>query len=176
MAMEITIRIGDVTDDGLGVDAIVNAANPELWMGSGVAGAIKRKGGVVIEQEAIAKGPIKAGEALTTRAGSLKAQWVIHAAAIDGSGNTSIEMVRHATFSSLMCAEDEGAESIAFPALATGVGGMGMIKSAQAMREGLNDFLAMRPQGRLHRVVFVLYEVTSYNAFLKVFQDMMGNS
>src|SRR3989337_1644406 len=75
---KIVLILGDITDSE--TDAIVNAANDHLWMGSGVAGAIKAKGGVEIEQEAKAKGPIPIGEAVAKSAGKLKAKYVIHAA------------------------------------------------------------------------------------------------
>ncbi|MBU3958460.1 MAG: macro domain-containing protein, partial [Candidatus Omnitrophica bacterium] len=75
---EIKIIQGDITE--LKVEAIVNAANNQLVMGGGVAGTIKRKGGKVIEDEAVKKGPIKIGEAVFTSAGNLAAKYVIHAA------------------------------------------------------------------------------------------------
>ena len=74
----IKIIYGDITD--MAVDAIVNAANNKLLMGGGVAGAIKRKGGASIEDEAVKKGPIEIGQAAATSAGTLKARYVIHAA------------------------------------------------------------------------------------------------
>ena len=77
---EIKVVIGDITE--LRADAIVNAANNKLLMGGGVAGAIKRKGGRVIEEEAVKKGPIEIGQAVQTRAGELAAKYVIHAATI----------------------------------------------------------------------------------------------
>ncbi|MDQ3830194.1 MAG: macro domain-containing protein, partial [Candidatus Tectomicrobia bacterium] len=71
---------GDITE--CAVDAVVNAANNHLWMGAGVAGAIKRKGGQVIEDEAVRQGPIPVGEAVVTSGGTLQARYVIHAAAM----------------------------------------------------------------------------------------------
>src|SRR3989338_5638355 len=75
---EIKVIMGDITE--LRVDAIVNAANNKLVMGGGVAGAIKKKGGRVIEEEAVKKGPIEIGDAVATSAGELAAKYVIHAA------------------------------------------------------------------------------------------------
>ncbi|TFF91693.1 hypothetical protein EU546_08280, partial [Candidatus Thorarchaeota archaeon] len=83
----IKTYMGDITD--LAVDAIVNAANSDLWMGSGVAGAIKSKGGVVIEEEALAKGPIRPGEAVLTSAGKLTAKHVIHCAGMPPGGRAT---------------------------------------------------------------------------------------
>ena len=74
----ISILQGDIT--AVEADAIVNAANNRLWMGGGVAGAIKRKGGKSIEDEAVRLGPIPIGEAVATTAGNLNAKYVIHAA------------------------------------------------------------------------------------------------
>ena len=76
--MELEVEEGDIA--ALDVDAIANAANDRLWMGSGVAGALKRAGGDEIEREAVAKGPIPLGTAVATKAGRLKAQHVLHGA------------------------------------------------------------------------------------------------
>src|SRR5262245_38949080 len=76
----IETKQGDISQAQ--VDAVVNAANNHLWMGSGVAGALKRAGGSDIEREAVAKGPIAVGEAVVTGAGTLPARYVIHAAAM----------------------------------------------------------------------------------------------
>jgi uncharacterized protein (DUF433 family) len=78
MRMHFSVIEGDIT--ALEVDAIANAANNALWMGAGVAGAIKRAGGDEIEREAVAKGPIEVGEAVAAGAGRLAAKWVIHGA------------------------------------------------------------------------------------------------
>src|SRR4030067_1085337 len=76
--LRVFLSQGDITE--MDCDAIVNAANNHLWMGAGVAGAIKRKGGEIIEEEAVKKGPMPVGEAVATTAGALKARYVIHAA------------------------------------------------------------------------------------------------
>jgi len=76
--LSVSVVEGDITL--LEVDAIANAANDHLWMGAGVAGAIKRAGGEEIEREAVAKGPIPVGEAVATGAGRLAARCVIHGA------------------------------------------------------------------------------------------------
>src|ERR1051326_4155154 len=76
--MILEVREGDIA--ALEVDAIANAANDRLWMGAGVAGALKRSGGDEIEHEAVAKGPIAVGDAVATGAGRLPAKWVIHGA------------------------------------------------------------------------------------------------
>ena len=76
--LQLTIVLGDITEQA--TDAVVNAANNHLWMGSAVAGAIKAKGGEEIEREALKLGPIEPGQAVTTSAGRLKARYCIHAA------------------------------------------------------------------------------------------------
>src|SRR3972149_446583 len=103
---KITCSKGDITDSG--ADAIVNAANNHLWMGSGVAGAIKRKGSAEIEKEAIAKGPIAVGEAVATTGGKLKARYVIHAAAMGQDLRTDEAKIASATRNALLRAEELG--------------------------------------------------------------------
>src|SRR2546422_4215267 len=105
------------------VDAVVNAANNHLWMGGGVAGALKRAGGSEIEREALAKGPIEIGEAVVTGGGALPAKYVIHAAVMGQDLRTDRSKISKATRNSLIRASELGISSIAFPALGTGVGG-----------------------------------------------------
>ena len=92
---ELTVATGDITD--LDVDAIANAANDHLWMGAGVAGAIKRAGGEEIEREAVAKGPIELGDAVATAGGRLAARWVIHGAVMGQDLRTDDDMIRRTT-------------------------------------------------------------------------------
>ncbi|MFZ2937841.1 MAG: macro domain-containing protein, partial [Candidatus Omnitrophota bacterium] len=100
---EIMIIQGDITT--LKVDAIVNAANNELVMGGGVAGAIKKKGGKIIEEEALKKGPIKIGEAVVTSAGKLPVKYVIHAATMGMDFKTDELKIRNSCLSALKVAE-----------------------------------------------------------------------
>lgn len=129
----ISLHSGDITD--LEVDSIVNAANNRLLMGGGVAGAIKRKGGKEIEEEAIKKGPIPVGEAVVTGGGRLKAKHVIHAATMAMDFLTDEKKIREATRHSLKRAQEIGLESIAFPALGAGVGGFPYPQVARIMLE-----------------------------------------
>jgi len=89
---KIKLFEGDITT--LKVDAIVNAANNKFWMGGGVAGAIKRKGGKVIEREAVAQGPKPVGEVVATGAGSLPGKYIIHAAVMEQNWQISPQRVR----------------------------------------------------------------------------------
>src|SRR6188768_2497726 len=113
--MEIEAVVGDITR--IDAEAIVNAANSHLWMGGGVAGAIKRAAGSIVEQEAVAQGPIQPGEAVATSAGALPPpiRWVIHAATMGPDLQTSEDLVRQATASALAKAAEVGATSIAMP-------------------------------------------------------------
>src|SRR5438552_19081326 len=114
------------------VDAVVNAANNHLWMGAGVAGALKRAGGIEIESEAVAKGPIEIGEAVVTRGGKLPAKYVIHAAAMGQDLATDRSKIAVATRYSLTRAAELGVESIELSALGTGVGMVTAVLTAEA--------------------------------------------
>jgi O-acetyl-ADP-ribose deacetylase (regulator of RNase III) len=164
---EITVVLGDIADQE--TDAIVNAANTHLWMGAGVAGAIKRKGGVVIEQEAIAKGPIPAGTAVMTSAGGLKARRVIHAAVMGQDLRTNAELIEKATRGTLWLAEDEGLRSVSLPALGTGVGGFSVFHCASVMVRVAIEF--MIKAASLREVRFVLYETATKD----IFEDEVKN-
>jgi len=157
----ITLRQGDITREE--TEAIVNAANSSLWMGGGVAGAIKRVGGREIEEEAVKKGPIPVGEAVVTGAGRLSCNYVIHAAVMGPDLVTNEEKIRAATKNSLLRAEELGLKSIAFPALGTGVGRFPYSKAAEVMIQEVGEHLAK--ECSLEEVVFVLYDEEAYQAF-----------
>ncbi len=129
--------IGNITT--LSVDAVVNAANSDLWMGSGVAGAIKRKGGDIIEQEAMAQGPIKPGEAVITSAGSLSAKYVIHCAGMSPGEPATYDSVKSSVQEALRLATENELTSIAFPAIGAGVGGLSKEQSTKAIIEAIAD-------------------------------------
>ena len=137
---EVVVYLGDITE--LDVDAIVNAANTRLFMGGGVAGAIKRRGGEEIEKEAVSKGPIEIGQAVSTSAGKLKAKWVIHAPTMRTDFRTNEEYIRKATVAALKEADRISATSIAFPALGTGVGGFPRDRSARIMVEEIKKYIS----------------------------------
>jgi O-acetyl-ADP-ribose deacetylase len=160
--MKFEIYLGDITDQE--TDAIVNAANNHLWMGSGVAGAIKRKGGPMIEDEAVKVGPIDVGQAVATNAGNLSARYVIHAAGMGQDLQTSDELVRTSSLSSLKEAERLKLKSIAFPAIGTGVGGLDMRRCAEIMIKVIKGF---EPEF-LREVRFVLFDQNSYEVFKEV--------
>ena len=161
MSTEIEIVKGDIA--AIEADALVNAANNHLWMGAGVAGALKRRGGQQIEDEAVKKGPIDVGEAVETQAGKLRAQYVIHAAVMGQDLQTDETKIRDATENSLKLAEKLGLKSIAFPALGTGVGGFPLDRCAEVMLEVVRKY-----PGSL-KVIFVLYSEESYKTFQRVY-------
>jgi O-acetyl-ADP-ribose deacetylase len=150
---------GDIA--ALEVDAIANAANDHLWMGSGVAGAIKRAGGEEVEREAVEKGPINVGEAVATGAGRLSARWVIHGAVMGQDLRTNADLVRQTTESCLRVADEVGAESLALPAFGTGVGGFPLEDCAEIMVEAVR---AHEPRS-LKRVVFAVFGQDARRAF-----------
>jgi O-acetyl-ADP-ribose deacetylase (regulator of RNase III) len=150
---------GDIA--ALAVDAIANAANDHLWMGSGVAGAIKRAGGEEIEREARAKGPIEVGDAVATGAGRLAARWVIHGAVMGQNLRTDGELVARTTRRVLEVADELGASSVALPAFGTGVGGLPLAAIARTM---VAETRAFAPAS-LERVVFAVFGDEAARAF-----------
>jgi O-acetyl-ADP-ribose deacetylase (regulator of RNase III) len=162
---------GDITDAE--VDAIVNAANSDLKMGTGVAGAIKRKGGTVIEEDAIRQGPVEVGEAVLTVAGNLNATHVIHAVTMGPDLKTDPDKIGAATTATLALAEKHKVESIAFPALGTGVGGIPPGRAAEAMLPALVGHLRSG-RSSLQKVVFVLYEDQASKAFADTLKRLAG--
>ncbi|MBS7247657.1 MAG: macro domain-containing protein [Candidatus Jordarchaeales archaeon] len=142
--LRIETYLGDITK--LEVDAIVNAANSHLWMGGGVAGAIRRAGGVEIEEDARRRAPknergepfVPVGQAVASTAGRLKAKYVIHAPTMEEPGMiTTPRKVEMAMEAALRCAEELEVESIAVPALGTGVGGVPKDEAAKRMVKAL---------------------------------------
>ncbi|MFW9795535.1 MAG: macro domain-containing protein [Candidatus Thorarchaeota archaeon] len=130
--------IGDITE--LAVDAIANAANSDLWMGSGVAGAIKSKGGQQIEDEALSMGPIRPGEAVMTTAGQLPSKYVLHCAGMPPGGKATYWKVLSSVQAALNIASDHNLSSVAFPAIGAGVGGLSKEDSAKAIVEGIAHY------------------------------------
>jgi O-acetyl-ADP-ribose deacetylase (regulator of RNase III) len=149
------------------VDAVVNAANNHLWMGAGVAGALKRAGGIEIEREAVAQGPIQIGEAVVTGAGSLPAQYVIHAAVMGQDLRTNRAFISAATRNALIRAQELGIRSIAFPALGTGVGGFPPESAADAMVSECAWFIESGSAPLLKKIMFVLFSEEVLAAFTK---------
>jgi len=137
--MAILVRKGDITQ--IRCDAIVNPANSFGYMGGGVAGAIKRIGGVEIEKEAIGKAPIDVGKAISTTAGSLPCSYVIHAPTMKRPAmRIDVENVRKAIKAALELARNLNIKSVAIPGMGTGVGGVSYKDAAQVMVSIAKEF------------------------------------
>lgn len=161
---KIEVIMGDITDMDAG--AIVNAANTELILGSGVAGAIRNKGGPVIQQECDRLGPIPLGEAAVTGGGALKARYVIHAAGMRPGGGVGRESLVNATRNSLLRADERRIATVAFPAIGTGAGGFPVKECARIMTETVSDYLE-RENSSIEKVFFVLFDESAFRAFEK---------
>lgn len=166
----IILHQGDITE--VTADAIVNAANNHLWMGGGVAGAIKRKGGKIIEEEAVRQGPVPIGEAVVTSAGKLNARYVIHAAGMGTDLKTDEIKIKNATLNSLKRADELKIESIAFPSIGTGVGGFPLDKAAEIMLRTTMEHVKVKTS--LKTIIFVLYGVEAYQNFKEVLSSLKG--
>lgn len=161
------VRVGDVAGVTiwaaagdiavLDVDVVVNAANDRGWMGSGVAGAIKRSGGGGIETEAMESAPGRPGTAWVTGAGDLAAGHVVHAAAMGEDLVTDADLVEAATRAAVACVRDLGARTVAFPALGTGVGGFPLDEAARVMVRAMTDEIEAG-RGELTDVVFTVLD------------------
>ena len=161
MSGRITLAEGDITEQS--VDVIVNAANSALILGSGVAGAIRQRGGPAIQAACDAHGAIAVGEAALTVAGDLPARYVIHAAVMDPGGAASEESVRASLVRSLELANAKECESLACPALGAGVGGFPMQRCAEVSLEEARRHLA--GDTSLREIRFVLFGEPAYRLF-----------
>ncbi|MHC4734012.1 MAG: macro domain-containing protein [Planctomycetota bacterium] len=152
---------GDITE--MTTDAVVNAANAQLVLGGGVAGAIRKKGGPTIQQECYEKGGTFVGDAVITTGGNLTAKHVIHAVGPRmGEGNED-EKLKNATLNSLKVADEKNLKSISFPAISTGIFGFPIQRCAEIMLKIAIDYL--KGQTGLQRIVFCLFGQDSYQVF-----------
>jgi O-acetyl-ADP-ribose deacetylase (regulator of RNase III) len=158
--VQLDVVSGDIA--ALEVDAVANAANDHLWMGAGVAGALKRAGGVEIEREAMARGPIPLGTAVATTAGDLSARYVIHGAVMGQDLRTNADLVARTTHACLALADELGCRSLALPAFGTGVGGFPLGECARTMVAAARAF---EPRS-LERVIFAVFGREAYDAFI----------
>jgi len=139
-APRILIIAGDLVEQE--VDAIVNAANSDLLLGGGVAGAIRSRGGPSIQQECDAHGPVKVGEAALTGGGELRARHVIHAASMALGGRTTADSLRSSMDEVFRLAHEHRVKTIAIPAVGTGIAGFPMDECATVMAHSLSHALA----------------------------------
>lgn len=165
----ILIQQGDITD--MDVDAIVNAANNDLILGAGVAGAILRKGGHSIQEECNEIGSIPVGYAAITGAGRLKARHVIHAASMGlGDVPTTSKSLRTSTAHSLRLAAEHKLKTIAFPAIGTGVSGFPMDECAQIM---LNEAVQhLKGETSVETIYFVLFDSRARETFQHTWEKL----
>ncbi len=168
--LTIEIAEGDITAQD--VDAVVNAANTQFWMGAGMAGAIKARGGVEIEREAMLQGPVEPGQCVLTTGGRLVARHVIHAAVMGQDLRTSGAYIEQATRTALALADDRAFTSIALPAFGTGVGGFPLDECAHVMITAVRQQASGLTRLRLAR--FVLFGQQAYAAFERAARRILG--
>ena len=165
---EIELVLGDITESD--TEAIVNAANHHLQLGAGVAGAIDRKGGPVIQKECNAIGGCQVGSAAITSGGNLKAKYVIHAVGPRMGEGDEDRKLESATISSLKVADENNIVSITFPAISTGVFGFPIGACAKIMLGAVHQYL-LGSTG-IKRVVFALFDSNSHEVFQKEFKNL----
>ena len=168
IAEKIVLMQGDLTE--MDTDALVNAANNDLLLGGGVAGAIRRKGGDIIQQECNTIGTIPVGGAAITTGGRLKARYVIHAASMQLGGRTTGPALRSSTAHALRIAAENGLKSISFPAIGTGIAGFQMRDCAEIMLREVVEHLK-RPTS-LEKICFVLFDQASLDVFEQVWSEI----
>jgi O-acetyl-ADP-ribose deacetylase len=165
----ILIQQGDITE--MDTDAIVNAANNDLQLGAGVAGAIARKGGNSIQKECDEIGSIPVGYAAITGGGDLKARYVIHAASMGLSGErTTAKSLHTSTAHSLRLAAERKLKSIAFPAVGTGVSGFAVDECAQIMLAEAAKHL--KGETSIEKIYFVLFDEPTLATFQSTWANM----
>jgi O-acetyl-ADP-ribose deacetylase (regulator of RNase III) len=165
---KIILFCGDLTESS--TDAIVNAANNDLLLGGGVAGAIRLKGGPAIQQECNAIGSIPVGFAAITSGGKLKARHVIHAASMQLGGRTTGPALRSSTAHCLRIAAEKNLKSIAFPAVGTGIAGFPMRECAEIMLRECVEHL--KGKSSLETIQFVLFDQASLEVFETAWNEM----
>jgi O-acetyl-ADP-ribose deacetylase len=167
---KIEIQQGDLTD--MDVDAVVNAANNDLKLGGGVAGAIRRKGGPQIQDECDKIGTIPVGGAAITSGGKLKARYVIHAASMELGGRTSAHALRSSAAHALRIAAQNGLKTIAFPAVGTGIAGFPLGECAEIMLRETVKHLSRETS--VEKVHFVLFDQEALKVFEKALAELLS--
>jgi len=166
---KITITMGNLIDQDC--DAIVNAANTDLILGSGVAGAIRAADDGTIQNECKRIGTIPLGKAAITSGGATGIRYVIHAAGMQLGGAATVKHVRRAIKSSLARAREKELRTVAFPAVGTGVGGLSCDSCAEASISAARDHLA--GETTLEEIRFVLFNDKTYQSFKRVYDTML---
>ena len=167
LAARIVIIAGDLVEQQ--VDAIVNAANKDLLLGGGVAGAIRRRGGPTIQGECDAHGRVRVGEAAITGGGELPAHNVIHAASMQLGGRTTAESLRSSMDHVFRLAREHQVRTIAVPAVGTGIAGFPMDECARVMADCVDRALASGWEP--DEIRFVLFGDEARKVFEETFRD-----
>jgi O-acetyl-ADP-ribose deacetylase (regulator of RNase III) len=168
LSEKIVIQQGDLTE--MDTDAIVNAANNDLQLGGGVAGAIRRKGGEDIQRECDEIGSIPVGYAAITGGGNLKARHVIHAASMQLGGRTTAANLGTSVAHSLRIAAERGLKTIAFPAVGTGIAGFPIEECATIMlREAAQH---LKTETSLDKIYFVLFDDHACDVFQRALKRL----
>jgi len=175
-ATRVVIMSGDLVEQA--VDAIVNAANNDLQLGGGVAGAIRRAGGPSIQDECDAHGPVRVGEAAITGAGKLPARFVIHAASMSLGGRTTRVALRSSMDHVFHLARQNDVMTIAVPAVGTGIAGFPLDECARVMAESLS--VALSNGWAASEIRFVLFgedaKLPFETAFWQVFASFQQDA
>ena len=165
---EIILQQGDITNfEG---DALVNAANTRLILGAGVAGAIKKKGGPSIQEECNNIGSIELGEAAITNGGSLNVKYVIHGASMHLGGRTTEISLGETIWNCLLRGREKNIETIAFPAIGTGIAGFPLEKCASIMLKEIDKFL-MSEEHNFKSITIYLFSEKDYYKFKMIFKE-----
>ncbi len=164
---KISVNLGDITDAD--TDAIVNAANNELILGGGVAGAIRQKGGPEIQSECDRIGCIHVGRAAITCAGDLKCKYVIHAASMRLGGTADAESLRNSMRHAFELAAANGVRSVAVPAVGAGIAGFPVRRCAEIL---MNEAAQALRKKEVEKVRFYLIDQTSYDAFFEAYRAL----
>jgi O-acetyl-ADP-ribose deacetylase (regulator of RNase III) len=164
---------GDITREK--TDVIVNAANSHLIHGGGVAAAIARRGGEVIDRESREwvriNGHVTHAKPAVTSGGNLACKYVIHAVGpVWGDGDEGTKL-NEAIIGSLTTAEGLKARSIAFPAISTGIYGFPVDRAAEIFMRTFKEYFSNHPKSITETVKIILFEDLTVNAFSKAYQN-----
>jgi O-acetyl-ADP-ribose deacetylase (regulator of RNase III) len=157
------------------VDAIVNAANEHLVLGSGVAGAIRTKGGPEIQIACDRIGGTFVGGAVITTGGRLKADHVIHAVGPRMGEGSEDGKLKSAVLNSLRVADENGVRTVAFPAISTGVFGFPRDRCARIMISTIGEYFGTSGKSALDKVYICLYDRGTYDIFRKELEIRAGD-
>jgi O-acetyl-ADP-ribose deacetylase len=174
--LTVQIEQGDITQQN--VDAMVNAANHHLQHGGGVAGAIVRKGGSIIQKESDdwvrIHGPVTHNHPAITGAGTLPCQYVIHAVGPVWGEGDEMEKLRQAIEASLIVANDLKCSSVAFPAISTGIFGFPVDQASRCFLAAISDFSSLNVLFFLQVVKIILFNKDDYQIFFDTFSHFEG--